>query len=1301
MMAFSNEQFNRLFPFYIRVNRQLVITAGGLSLKKICGEICGELFTEHFKVKRPFVELTDAASFLSVCGQVVVIQVKNTGSVILRGQFELLGPEGDFLFIGSPWFDSSDKVSESGLGFNDFANHDPLPDMLHLLKTQEIVNGDLKELLQTVNNQKEALKKADDELNEMAQFFMQHPDPLLRLSTSGEVILKNSAAGQLKVFLYAGEVLNAEQLWLKVVANLNNDGAGNTVEVASDGKVYSFSCRYVQGYGYYNIFGREITALKEKEEKLKILSQIAEGNVNAVIITDAAGCITWVNNSFYTITGYHLNEVLGKKPGHLLQGKNTDPEKVAYLKKQIAAKAPFTAELVNYAKNGRPYWIRVLGQPLHNSNGEHVGFFAIEEDITEEREIQERIKESEARFKLVLEKTGDNVWEHDFRTGKTYFSKSDNDILGLINTKADNYEKLWWDSIYKDDLYMVVNSDLNYRRGDASSHNLEYRIVQANGSIRWVLDRGVVIEKDADGKPLRIIGTHTDITKIKQTEAELEQRVKQFRSLSENVPGVIYEYEFNNDGTGGFRYISPAMERIFGIDPSDFSNYTNCIHPDDMKMLQEKNNYSKQTLAPFNYDCRLVIPGQGIRWHSLQSSFSYISQKGSTVFTGMMLDITERKNAEVTLRANEEKYRSIIANMNLGLLEVDNDETISYANQGFCIMSGYTFEELKGKNASSLFVQGNNAEVVKHKNQARSKGVADAYEITVTNKQGALKWWLISGAPRYNDKGELVGSIGIHLDITEQKKLEKELIEARERAENLARTKETFLANMSHEIRTPMNAIMGMGNQLLKTTLTAQQHFFLETINTASENLLVIINDILDLSKIEAGKLVIENIGFEPAALAKKTLQALAHKAEEKGLKLLAPVIDSGIAPVLVGDPNRIGQVLLNLLSNAIKFTEKGAVSMSVKLVQNNETTQKVEVVVTDTGIGMDEAFLLHLFDKFSQENESISRKYGGTGLGMSICKQLIELMGGTIYADSKKGYGTTISFCIEFKKGSITDLPKKNTVKYDSAVLKGKKVLVTDDNELNRLVASVTLEHYGAVITQALGGPDAIKKVAAQAFDIVLMDIQMPEMDGYQAARQIRVVNKNIPIIAFTAKAIKGEREKCTEAGMNDYIAKPFKEDELVKMVAQWCGLSIAETGPKKQVQANGPQPIYSLAELKGISTDNDELIEKIVDLFCEQTPQFVREMREAYDAGNLGAMGKLAHKIKSSLDYFSVVSIKDAIREIEKAGNEKNNTPALPGLLQVIEQTVLEAVRLMQQDRAGLHAAGKSPVVNAGDIV
>ena len=258
------------------------------------------------------------------------------------------------------------------------------------------------------------------------------------------------------------------------------------------------------------------------------------------------------------------------------------------------------------------------------------GFFALEEDITRE-------KETETRFKKALEHIGDNVWEHDYKTGITYFSKSENELLGRDTNDYNHNVGLWWNNVDPKDIPLLEDNDKKYKKGLLDSHSLEYRVRHSNGSYRWVLDRGVVIEKNREGIPLRIIGTHTDITNIKNTETELSNRVKQFQSLSENIPGVIYEYEFRPDGTDGIRYISPAIERIFGIRIEEFKNYLEYIHPDDRESIIQKNAHCKKTLEPFYGEARLNIPGQPIRWHSVHSSFSYQTTEGNNVFTGFML----------------------------------------------------------------------------------------------------------------------------------------------------------------------------------------------------------------------------------------------------------------------------------------------------------------------------------------------------------------------------------------------------------------------------------------------------------------------------------------------------------------------------------------------------------------------------------------------------------------------------------------------------------------------------------------
>lgn len=1014
------------------------------------------------------------------------------------------------------------------------------------------------------------------------------------------------------------------------------------------------------------------------------LKQLAEENINAVIITDKEGRITWVNKSFSRLTGYNAKEALGEKPGHLLQGPDTDKRTVASLNKQIRAGRPFAAEILNYSKAGKSYWLKIQGQPIHDATGTLTGFFAIEEDITKEKEIKQRIKESENLVRLALERIGDNVWEHNFATGKTFFSKSSNDFWGYSINETTKVEQIWWDSVYPDDFHLLIENDQKYKKGEIDSHSIEYRVVHKNGTIKWVLDRGVVIEKSPDGTPLKIIGTHTDISQIKQTETELEQKVKQFKSLSENIPGVIYEYGFRKDGTEGFLYVSPALKRIFGISPDNFMEH---VHPDDRQRIRQKTEHSKNTLEPFHDESRLIVPGGGIKWNARQSSYSYTDQNGTKVFTGFMKDITERKTVEQTLKAKEEKYRSIIENMNLGLLEVDNDEIITYANQSFCTMSGYKMEEFTGKRASTFFASGEDSNILQKKTEKRKTGISDAYEIQVNDKQGNKKWWLISGAPRYSDKGELVGSIGIHLDITEQKQLELQLIEARIRAENLAQTKEIFLANMSHEIRTPMNAIMGMTRQLAKTNLLPQQQFYLDIIHSASDNLLVILNDILDLSKIEAGKLSFENIGFEPKLVAKRVLQVLAHRAEEKGLMLVNSYFDPAISPVLIGDPYRLNQVLLNLMGNSIKFTEKGKVDISFKLIIDNPQSQVIQMDVLDTGIGMDQTYLAHLFDKFSQEHESISRKYGGTGLGMSICRNLVDLMGGKIKAESDKGIGTKMSVIIELKKGSRSDLPVKEIVQFKPNFLQGRKILITDDNELNRLVASVILKNYGAQTIEAANGQMAVEMINKHKPDIVLMDLQMPVLNGVESTKTIRQLGNDLPIIALTAEAIKGELERCIAAGMNDYLSKPFKEEEFLKVIDKWL--------PKKElvncVQIAQPEttmaePLYNLATLKAISRGNDFFVEKMVKMFCEQTSPMIAEMMEAYHNNQLDKIAALAHKMKPSIDNLQIDDLKTVIIEIEKMGKNQQNTPRFGELLKQTEHTTAQVIKQMNEEYPNL---------------
>ena len=398
--------------------------------------------------------------------------------------------------------------------------------------------------------------------------------------------------------------------------------------------------------------------------------------------------------------------------------------------------------------------------------------------------------------------------------------------------------------------------------------------------------------------------------------------------------------------------------------------------------------------------------------------------------------------------------------------------------------------------------------------------------------------------------------------IIEKKQAELEKI----KAEQSEKFKQQFLANMSHEIRTPMNSIVGMTNLLINTDMQEKQKKYLDIIKKSSENLLVIINDILDLSKIEAGKMEFEKTDFRISDVIETVFHTLQLKAEEKELRLTYQ-IDEQLPKALVGDPVRLTQVLLNLAGNAIKFTEKGKVIISTNLLSISGNEVIVEFSVSDTGIGIPQDKLDKIFESFSQASSDTTRRFGGTGLGLTISKQLIELQGGSIYVHSQYGKGTTFAFKISYHIGSAEQIGKKiiNEADVSPDLLRGMKILLVEDNQFNQVVAVDTLLDLlkDVVVDVAENGKEAILKLHASNYDVILMDLQMPEMDGFEATYQIRknfVSPKNkTAIIAMTANVTRDEVDKCFEAGMDEYIAKPFVPQDLLNKMAKVSGKYIA----------------------------------------------------------------------------------------------------------------------------------------------
>ena len=502
--------------------------------------------------------------------------------------------------------------------------------------------------------------------------------------------------------------------------------------------------------------------------------------------------------------------------------------------------------------------------------------------------------------------------------------------------------------------------------------------------------------------------------------------------------------------------------------------------------------------------------------------------------------------------------------------------------------------------------------------------------------------------------------------VEARKQLEHDLIKARQIAENSLETRKLFLANISHEIRTPLNAIMGMSGILDQSDLDEEQREYLDAIRSSSEGLLVIINDILDMTKMESGKFSLESIPFNLDHLLRPLLRAQGVKAQQKGIKLeLAR--DLEVDNILVGDPTRLNQILANLLSNAIKFTEIGKVSLSIQLIHSQGPWQTIEFAVTDTGVGIDDSKMSTIFEEFSQEDTTITRKYGGTGLGLTIAKNLVEMMGGKLEVRSQKGVGSTFKFAIELSKG-VLEIIKSGSDK--SAInLNGAKVLLVEDNELNRLLAITLMKRWNTETFIAVNGHDAVEFLKTKSVDVILMDLQMPIQDGFVSTNRIRKeLQLDTPIVALTANALESERLVCLEAGMNDYLSKPYRPEELYAKIARFVNMEKPDSPKDSSIS-------FSLEKMQKMYSGNQEHVLKTTEIFLNQLEKDHEHLISLMGTLDFELIRGAAHKLKPSFDLFMITIAKDQAVALENAAEAKSESEVSVALLQMI-QTVSEVI-------------------------
>jgi len=1173
-IAFKNEQFENIFPFYFIINRNGKIDRYGKSMGKLIHLPNQAIFIDYFKIIRPIISNISFDTIQKHTEKLLIIEINPSNPIQLRGQFEYLNETDQLIFLGSPWFNSMEQVKLHQLNISDFAIHDSLIDLLHVLKTQEIVTEEVKELLVTIDSQSKDLKR---------------------------------------------------------------------------------------------------------------LSVIAEESANAVLITDKNGRITWINKAFTTITGYTLEEVIGKKPGDLLQGKDSNPETIKYLGNQIKNLQPFICEIINYHKSGRPYWTRINGQPLFDQQGNVAGFFAIEEDITEERIKDEKIKAYDERFRLILEKIGDNVWQHDFITGITEFSQTNSEFLEYTNSNLSTADS-WWMAVHPADKGLLEDNDRLYKLGKLDHHSIEYRMVDKQGNIRWILDRGVVTQTDSNGKPSKITGTHTDITRIKETEAEFNKQRAFYESILNSMPTDIAVF----DASHKYLFVNPIgikddelRKWIIGKTDEEYCAYRN----KNIEIAKERRSIFNKVIESkkqLSWEETLNLPNGKQEFH-LRNLFPVLDEQNEVkLVIGFGLNITERKQIEDKLLLNEKRYRDLFNYSQALICTHDLEGKLLSVNPAICNIIGYTSEELIGRNIKEFVPQDKVAQFdEQYLQNVLTTGKAEGVFIIICKNGEHI--YLLYQNYMVEETTRAPYIIGFSQDITNRIKAERELIKAKEETERASKVKEVFLANISHEIRTPMNGILGIGGLLYKTNLNPKQEEYTKLILESADNLLHIVNDVLDFTKIESGKIELEHIPFLLEEKISNTLKTFIFKIEEKGLEL---VFDNQVSAdtVLVGDPFRLGQVLNNLISNALKFTESGKITVSATQLKTENQLSLFEFKVSDTGIGISPENLANIFEEFVQASSETSRKYGGTGLGLTITKNLIEMQGGTIQAESTVNKGTCFIVRIPYQIGENSMLVNSKEEVIFTPIDK-KRILVAEDVIINQIIVKQILEEWGHEVVLVSNGQEAFDAHKRKDFDLILMDIHMPEVDGYEATQMIRhlgdTIKAAVPIVALTANAFKKETDRFAEAGFNDYITKPFTEAGLYDCIKKLLQLNSPVDFSKKiniKVTETNSEKLYDLSALQGIEDEDKAFLKEIVLVFIKNTSIDIQNLLKAVDSNHTNDIYLLAHRMKSSIYSLGIKQAYKTVESIEfyaKTGEQLDKIPSLSTQLNGTIQMVFEQLK------------------------
>ncbi|MDD5180981.1 MAG: PAS domain S-box protein [Gallionellaceae bacterium] len=781
-----------------------------------------------------------------------------------------------------------------------------------------------------------------------------------------------------------------------------------------------------------------------------------------------------------------------------------------------------------------------------------------------------------------------------------------------------------------------------------------------NGEIYWVSST-IVPFPDENGLSRHYVSIRADITHHNRPQENLPDakpkiRVPERRSAVRNtntarmVKMASWQLLLDDMTLRWSEGISVIMESSQeSYRQARLEEITNFFVPNAQHIFQNACDKAISTGQDFDLELEATTAKGRKIWLRVLGS-PVISHGRTIALEGAIKDITTLKHATLDLEEREARYRAVSESANDAIVTINSAGNILDWNAAAGRMYGGSRNDMLGQPITLIipekFQERHHKGLERYLRTHEPVIIGKTVEVIGKRLDGSeFPIELSISAYRVGSEDEFSA---IMRDITERKQIEEKLLRAKEAAEEANRAKSDFLAVMSHEIRTPMNGIIGMTELALDTELTPVQREYLDTVRVSAISLLGIINDILDFSKIESGKIELETVPFNLRDLVGDALKPLAFRAEHKGIKFRSAIADN-VPRFVNGDPMRLRQVLLNLISNAIKFTDHGMVALEVSVEQALPDGVELHFIVQDTGIGIPVSVQKKIFEPFSQADPSITRYYGGTGLGLGIAKRLVELKGGRIWLESEAGKGSRFHFTVYLAHGADTDQPatpvsvKKNSFRS----LHPARILLVEDNVVNRKLAITRLEQFGHTVTSVGDGQQALDILAQQDFDLVLMDIQMPVMGGFEATTAIRgrekQGGKHIPILAMTANAMSGDRERCLQAGMDGYISKPVKLEELFNGIEQ-----VLTSKPAAVPASSAQHGEFNYAA--AMAAADQEMVEIIGELMLEDCPRLLGEMLKGASASDHALLKRSAHTLKGLLGNFGETPASKMTEEADK---------------------------------------------------